>query len=100
MVALLADGEGNGKAVLFWGKGAGGERGVRAGGIFEAIEIEEEFSGVVEAVIGEAGIEEAASAVGLGGAGGVAQDKEEFFDGGIFENGVEAIGFGVEGKFC
>src|SRR5713101_6538844 len=99
MVALLADGERNGKAVLFWRKGASGERGVGAGWIFEAIEIEEEFSGVVEPVIREAGVEEAASAVGLGGAGGVAQDKEEFFDGGIFENGVEAIGFGVEGKF-
>src|SRR5712692_4048772 len=99
MVALLADGERNGKAVLLWRKGAGGERGVGAGWIFEAIEIEEEFSGVVEPVIREAGVEEAASAVGLGGAGGVAQDKEEFFDGGIFENGVKAIGFCVEGKF-
>src|SRR5229473_1965509 len=99
MVALLADGERNGKAVLFWRKGASGERGVGAGWIFEAIEIEEEFSGVVEPVIREAGVEEAASAVGLGGAGGVAQDKEEFFDGGIFENGVKAIGFCVERKF-
>src|SRR5260370_1424478 len=67
MVALLADGERNGKAVLFWRKRAGGERGVGAGGIFEAIEIEEEFSGMVEPVIGEAGVEEAAGGGGLGG---------------------------------
>src|SRR5260370_2856843 len=99
MVALLADGERNGEAVLLGRKGAGGERGVGAGWSFEAIEIEEEFSGVGEPVIREAGVEEAASAVGLGCDGGVAQDKEEFFDGGIFENGIEAIGFGVEGKF-
>src|SRR5216683_3720798 len=99
MVALLADGERNGKAVLFWRKRAGGERGVGAGGIFEAIEIEEEFAGVVEPVIGEAGGEEAAGGVGLGGAGGVAQDEEKLFNGGIFENGVKAIGFCVEGKF-
>src|SRR5260370_31377641 len=99
MVALLAYGAGNGKAVLFWRKGAGGERGVGAGGIFEAIEIEEEFSGVVEPVIGEAGVEEAAGGVGLGGAGGVAQNEEKLFVAGIFENGVEAIGFSVEGKF-
>src|SRR5260370_33759300 len=74
MVALLADGERNGKAVLFWRKGAGGERRVGAGWIFEAIEIEEEFSGVVEAVIREAGVEEAASALTLCCACGLAQD--------------------------
>src|SRR5260370_3382107 len=99
MVALLADGERNGKAVLFWRKRAGGERGVGAGEMFAGIEIEEEFSGVVEPVIGEAGVEEAGGGVGLGGAGGVAQNEEKLFDGGIFENGVEAIGFSVEGKF-
>src|SRR5260370_16142645 len=99
MVALLADGERNGKAVLLWRKGAGGERGVGAGWIFEAIEIEEEFSGVVEPVIREAGVEEAASAVGLGGAGGVAQNQEKLFDGGILENGVAAIGCSGAGKF-
>src|SRR5260370_3974391 len=99
MVALLADGERNGKGVLCWRKGAGGERGVGAGGIFEAIEIEDQCAGVVEPVIGEGGVEEAAGGVGLGGAGGVAQNEEKLFDGGIFENGVEAIGFSVERKF-
>src|ERR1700686_4607327 len=76
MVALLAYREGDGKTVLFWREGAGGEGSVGAGGVLEAIEIEEEFAGVVEAMIGKGGIEKAAGAVGGGGAGGVAKDEE------------------------
>ena len=99
MIALLAYGEGNREAVLFWRKGTGGEGRVGAGGIFEAIEVEEEFAWVVEAMIGKGGVEKAAGAVCCGGAGCVAEDEEEFFDGGILENRIETIGFGVERKF-
>jgi hypothetical protein len=49
VVALLADGQGNGKTVAWRRKRASGEWGVGARGIFEAIEVENEFAGFVEA---------------------------------------------------
>src|SRR5579864_9003812 len=99
MVALLAYGEGNGEAILLWRERASSEWGVGAGRIFETIEIENEVAWVVEAMIGEGGVEKAAGAVGFRGAGSVAEDKEKLFDGGVLENGIEAIRFGAKGKF-
>ncbi len=99
LVALLADGKGDRKPVARWGKGAGGKGSVGARRIFEAIEIEDEFAGFVEAARGEAGIEEAAGAVGGSGAGCIAEDEEKFGDGGIFENGFETEGFSGEREF-
>jgi len=90
VITLLADGEGDGEAVAGWGKRAGGEGSVGARWIFEVIEIEDKFARFVEAVGGEAGIEETASAVGGRRAGGVTKDEEKFGDGGIFQNRLEA----------
>jgi len=44
MVAPLAYGEGNGEAILFWGKRASGIGRVGAGRIFEVIEIQDKVA--------------------------------------------------------
>src|SRR5579885_690686 len=61
MVTLFADGQRDGQAVGRRGKGAGGERSVGARGIFETVEIENEFAGLFESVRREAGVKKAAS---------------------------------------
>jgi len=99
VIALLSDGEGDGEAVAGWRKRAGGEGSVGARRIFEVIEIENKFARFVEAVGGEAGIEEAASTVGGRDAGSVAKDEEKFGDGGIFQDGIDAKRFSLQRKF-
>ena len=70
VVALLTGGDGDGQAVDVGGQRAGGVGGVGAGGIFQAVEVDVEGAGLVDAVGGEAGVEEAGGLVGGGAAGG------------------------------
>ena len=58
-VALFAGRDGDGQAVLFRGQGAGGVGSVGAGRVFELVEVELEDTGVREAMVGQAGVEEA-----------------------------------------
>ena len=99
MVALFAYGEGDGHAISGGRKRAGGIGSVGAGRIFETIEIENEGAGFVEAVIGKNGVEKTAGVIGGGGAGGVFQNEEKLLRSGLFEDGLEAIGFSLESKF-
>src|SRR5262249_39728821 len=99
MVTLFADGERNREAVARWRKRARGERRVRAGRILEVIEVEDEFTELVDAIGGEASVEESAGGIGGSGAGSIAKDEEKFGDGGIFEDRFEAIGFSGELEF-
>ena len=99
VIALLANGEGDGKTVARRRKRAGGVRRVSARRIFEAVEIEDEVSGFVESIGGKRSVEKTARAVGSRSAGGVAEDEEKFGDSGIFEDGFEAERFSVESKF-
>ena len=93
MIALFAHRKSNRQAVSRRRKWTRGIRRVGAGRIFEAIEIEDQLAGFVEAVAGEAGIEEATGAVGGRGAGGVAENKEQLGHRGIFQDRLEAKGF-------
>src|ERR1700693_5092361 len=99
VITLLADGQRNAEAISLWRIRASGIGRVSAGGIFESIEIENEFAGRGEAVIGKNGVEKTASFVSGGGAGGVAKDEEKLSGGGIFEDRFETIGFSGESKF-
>jgi hypothetical protein len=56
MVALFADGEGNGQAISLGRKRAGGVGRVGARRIFEGVEIEKERAGLVEALVGVGGV--------------------------------------------
>ena len=67
--------------------------------IFEVIEVEDQLAGFVEPVGWESGVEEAASAVCRGGAGGVAKDEEELGDGEIFEDGLKLVSLAGELEF-
>ena len=99
VIALLADGKGDGKAVAGRGERAGGKGSVGARRILQAIEIEDQLARFVESVGGETGVKKAASAVGSRRAGGVAKNEEEFGHGGIFEDGLEAECFSGESEF-
>src|SRR5712692_182809 len=99
MVALLAYGKRDGKAVARRGERAGREGSVSARRIFQAIEIEHELTGFIETVGGEAGIEKAAGLVSGGGAGRVAKDEEKFGDGGIFEDWLKPKCYSRESEF-
>src|SRR5208283_2343871 len=66
--------------------------------VYEAIEVEPQISGVVDAVVGQAGVEKTSGAVGGGFAGGVAQDEKEVGGLGVFEDGLKTIGLSIEGE--
>ena len=76
MIAFFADGERKGETIAGRGKRARRKRGVSAGGIFHAIEIENKFARLVEAVSWKTGVEKAAGGIRRPGAGGVAQDEK------------------------
>ena len=99
VIALLADRKRDGEAVSGRRQRASRVGSVGARRIFEAIEIEHEFAGFIEAVGGEAGVEKTASAVSGGGAGHVAKNEEEFCHGGIFKNGLQPKCFSREAEF-
>ncbi len=99
MIALLADGERNGNPVARRGERAGRVGSVGTRGIFEAIEIEHELAGFIEAVGGEAGIEKAAGAVSGRGTGRVAKNEEKLCDGGVFEDGFKPKCFSRKTEF-
>ncbi len=60
------------------------------------VEVEDDGAGFVDAVGGEAGVEEAAGAVGGGAAGEVAEVEEE---GVAFDEGFEFVGLAVDLEF-
>ncbi len=99
VIALLADGKGDGKAVAGRGERAGGKGSVGARRILEAIEIEDQLARFFEAVGGKTGVKKAAGAVRGRGTGDVAKNEEEFGHGGIFEDGLEAECFSGESEF-
>jgi hypothetical protein len=76
VVAFFADGERDGETVAGRREWASRKRSVGARGILEAIEIENEFAGFVEAVGRETGVEKAAGGISVRGTGGVTQDEE------------------------
>ena len=63
------------------------------------IEIEDELAEFVEAIGGEAGVEEAAGAVGGRGAGGIAENEEKLGHRGIFKDRLETKRFSLQRKF-
>ena len=75
MITLLADGKRNGKPVARRRQRGDRVRGVGTRGIFMAIEIEHELAGFIEAVRGEAGVEEAASTMNGRGTGQIAKNE-------------------------
>ena len=64
MVALLAYRQWNWQAVARGRERAGGKGCVRTRRIFEAIEVEDQFTGFVEAIRWEAGVKKTACLVG------------------------------------
>src|SRR5579859_5561218 len=99
MVPLFADRQGDGKTIARGWKRARRELSVRTGRIFQVIEIEHQFAGLIDSVIGEAGVQESAGGVSGFGAGGVAHDEKEFWIIGIFENRFEAESFALQSEF-
>ena len=99
MIALFSRRNGDFEAILLRWKRAGGERGVDAGWVLGAVEIEDDCAGLIEAVAGKRGIEESAGLVGRGFAGGVTEDEKEVFGGWVFDDWFEAEGLAVEGEF-
>ncbi len=99
MIALLADGKGDGKPVAQRRERAGRVRSVGTRRIFKAIEIELELAGFIEAARGEAGIEKTASTVSGRGTGRIAENEEKFSDRGIFEDGLKPKCFSRESEF-
>ena len=99
VIALLADGKRDGKPVALRRERAGRVGSVGTRGIFKAIEIEYELAGFIEAVGGEAGIEEAAGTVSGRSTGRVAKNEEKLCDGGIFEDGFKPKFFPSESEF-
>lgn len=99
MIALLANGKRDGKPVARRRERAGRIRSIGTWWIFQAIEIEHELAGFIEAVGGESGIEKAAGAISGGGAGRVAKNEEKLGDIGIFEDGLDPECFSREREF-
>src|SRR5258708_18577592 len=99
VIALLADGKGDGNAVARRRERAGGKGSVGARRVFEAIEIENQLARFFEAVGGKTGVKKAAGAVRGRGTGDVAKNEEEFGHGGIFEDGLEAECFSGGSEF-
>ena len=100
MIALLANGKRDGKPIARRRKRAGRIGSVVAGGIFQAIEVEHELAGFIEAVGRERCIEKAAGTVSGGRTGRVAQNEEKLGDDGIFEDRLKPEYFSRENKFC
>jgi hypothetical protein len=98
-VALLAGFYGDGEAVLRRRERAGGVGRIGTGRVVELVEVEDDRSGLVEAVIGEWGAKEAGGFVCGGLAGVVAKDEEERGVVRVFEHGFKPDGFAVEGEF-
>src|SRR4029077_12996952 len=73
VIAQFADREGNLEAILPRRQRAGGVGRVGARWIFQAIEIEHQFAGLVQAVCWESGVEKAARPICGGRAGCVAK---------------------------
>lgn len=88
-VAFFAGFDGDGKAVVFRGQRAGGEGGVGAGRVLDAVEVEDQIARFVEAVIGKRRIENASADVSGGFEGQVAEDEEQSFAGRVFQNRLE-----------
>jgi hypothetical protein len=99
VIALLADRQRDGKAVARRREWAGRVRSVGARRIFQAIEIEHQLAGLIEAVGGEAGIEKSAGTVSGRGAGRVAKYEEEFCNGRIFKDGLQPKSFFSKREF-
>ncbi len=99
MIALLADGQRDGKPVARRRERARRIGSVGARRIFQAIEIEHKLAGLSEPVSGKTGVEKPTSPVSSCGAGLVAKDEEEFCDSGIFKNGFQPKGFSRQSEF-
>ena len=99
-VALLAGFDGDGQAVLLGWERAGGVGRVSAGRVVELVEVEGDGAGLREAVVGDAGGEEAAAAVGCVVAGLVAQDEEEVARVIAFNDGLKQVNLALEEKLC
>ena len=95
-VAFFAGVEGDGETVLLGRQGAGGEGGIGAGGILEAIEVEFEDSLLGEAVGGQAGMQVAGGCVGRRLAACVLKDEEEHVAVGIFDDWLESVSGAAE----
>lgn len=78
VIAPFTAREGNLESIAGWRERAGSVGGVRAGRVLQPIEIEHEFAGLCETLVGECGIEKAAGAVGRGLARRIAHDEKEF----------------------
>ena len=92
VVALFSDGERDRQTIAPGWKRASGERRVRAGRVFQMVEVEDKLAAFIEAICGQAGVEKTASGVGGRLAGEVAKDEEKFWLGWVFEDRFEAIG--------
>jgi hypothetical protein len=99
VIALFADRQRNGKPVAPWRKRAGGIGSVSAWRIFQAVEVELQLAGFIEAIGGKAGIEKTAGSVRCCGAGRIAKNEEKLCDRGIFKNGLQTKCFSREAEF-
>src|SRR5258708_11022113 len=90
VVAPFSNGERNRQTIAPRRKRTSGERRIRAGWIFEMVEIEDELAGFVETIGGKAGVEKTAGGVSGCGAGSVTKNEEKFWLGRVFEDRFEA----------
>jgi len=67
--------------------------------VHQSIEIEPDFAGLADAMVGKLSVEKASGAVGRGFAGGVTQNKKKIGCLRIFEHGLEPENLSVDGEF-
>src|SRR6516164_8823256 len=85
-IPLLSYRQSNRKLILRWRQRARRIGCICARRILQAVEVEHNIAGLVEAVVGEIGVEKTCSAVGRRLAGCVAQDEEELFVSRLFNH--------------
>ena len=83
----------------FWTAGFLATGSIGAGRILKPVEVEYDCSGLVEAVVGKIGVQEARGFIRCGVARGVTQDEEKLFSVGGFEDWLELNGFSIDHKF-
>src|ERR1700680_4233945 len=96
MVALLAYRQRNRQPVLLRRQRTRSKRCIGARRILEPVEIEHQFTSLVQAVVGESRVQKPASAISCRPAGCVAQNEKQFGCRRVFQNGVYPVRLSIQ----
>src|ERR1700724_2314696 len=91
MVALLAYRQRNRQSVLLRRQRTRSKRCIGARRILEPVEIEHQFTSLVQAMVGEPRVQKPASAISCRATGRVAQNEKQFGCRRVFQNGVYPV---------